>query len=379
MTSDRLKIARVGVEIARRIVGLFSMSVADLSQFKKTVFKKLLAELGSRTSLSPQQMDELWKLSVDSRKIAPSAAAFRTQMHLMDAVAEQDGLGEWKEGGWKEAFPDVFFATRWAAYGLPCFSLTHGLTATFLLTEPLKFDRNQFQLPFGAFVMLLPRGLVPTEELVEVKDNNIIERHSVACVHVHRYNFVSFADSDPREEMLQVRMDSSSGKCRMYETSLDNALAVSLEDDQLDGEYTIRTSIHGDSIYTVEATLRIVRNLAAWLEANGRGTPEGRPRLKGEPYGRDRDGDPIPTTWVIGREVKLGPELRRAASEIALGEKHGGPGWKLRMRHVVRGHWRNQPVGVGHKDVKRIFIEPYWRGPEGAAAWSHVYVDKGEK
>ena len=40
-------------------------------------------------------------------------------------------------------------------------------------------------------------------------------------------------------------------------------------------------------------------------------------------------------------------------------------GRKLTVRSLVSGHWRDQPCGVGLKDRKRIWIEPFWRGPEG--------------
>ena len=40
-------------------------------------------------------------------------------------------------------------------------------------------------------------------------------------------------------------------------------------------------------------------------------------------------------------------------------------GRKITVRTLVSGHWRDQPCGAGLKDRKRIWIEPFWRGPEG--------------
>lgn len=82
---------------------------------------------------------------------------------------------------------------------------------------------------------------------------------------------------------------------------------------------------------------------------------------------------------MLGREVKIAPELRRLAGEVALGRERGGPGWKLRMRYCVRGHWKMQPHGEGRRERKRIFVQPYWKGPEGAATWAHVYTDGSEE
>jgi hypothetical protein len=77
-------------------------------------------------------------------------------------------------------------------------------------------------------------------------------------------------------------------------------------------------------------------------------------------------------TWVCGEHVTIRTELRRAATERALGDK-GAPGWSLRQKHIVRGHWKLQRSGEGGRERKRIFVEPYWRGPDGTEAWERVY------
>lgn len=41
-------------------------------------------------------------------------------------------------------------------------------------------------------------------------------------------------------------------------------------------------------------------------------------------------------------------------------------GRKLTVRHVVRGHWRNQAYGQHRAQRKLTFIAPYIKGPEGA-------------
>lgn len=44
-----------------------------------------------------------------------------------------------------------------------------------------------------------------------------------------------------------------------------------------------------------------------------------------------------------------------------------GTGSAVTVRTLVMAHWKDQPHGPGRQERKRIFIEPYWRGPEGAA------------
>ena len=86
-----------------------------------------------------------------------------------------------------------------------------------------------------------------------------------------------------------------------------------------------------------------------------------------------KDQGPKPRVIKLGQGVKLGPELRRMAAEVALGQSKGAKeGWRLRAKHVVVGHWKMQAYGEGRKLRKRIWVEPYWRGPEGDQAWAEV-------
>jgi len=39
-------------------------------------------------------------------------------------------------------------------------------------------------------------------------------------------------------------------------------------------------------------------------------------------------------------------------------------GRKVDVRFIVRGHWRNQPYGKGRSLVKRVWIKPFWKGPD---------------
>ena len=34
---------------------------------------------------------------------------------------------------------------------------------------------------------------------------------------------------------------------------------------------------------------------------------------------------------------------------------------------IVRGHWRQQACGEGRLERRRKWIQPFWKGPDGAA------------
>jgi len=63
-----------------------------------------------------------------------------------------------------------------------------------------------------------------------------------------------------------------------------------------------------------------------------------------------------PTIYTVGSKFRA---MKRPERPAGIDEQH----WHLKYRIQVAGHWRNQPVGKGHAQRKRIFIEPFWKGP----------------
>jgi hypothetical protein len=257
------------------------------------------------------------------------------------------------------------WAGTWASAGLPIFSLTHGLAAALLLTDPPKLVEEDFHLPFPALVITVPPGCIPfhVDGVDEIVWGDTIRIE-------HRYDRCE-SSNDECVNWLYVSVHNSSGFEIWRSHQLSKVMDVSGDDFFIEQTKDTEFKLVEKDRPTIQVALRLVRNFVAWIEAHGVGVPEGRPRQSGQPYRLDRDDNPVPITWVVGREVKLSPELRRFATETALG---GHPGWKLRMRFCVRGHWKLQACGEGRRDRKRIFVEPYWKGPTGAEAWSHVYT-----
>ena len=64
--------------------------------------------------------------------------------------------------------------------------------------------------------------------------------------------------------------------------------------------------------------------------------------------------------YHLGGSITVDRAAQQQASQPSTGTR------KVTVRSLVSGHWRNQPCGEGKQDTKRIWIEPFWRGPEGA-------------
>jgi len=82
-----------------------------------------------------------------------------------------------------------------------------------------------------------------------------------------------------------------------------------------------------------------------------------------------------PDIWILGKEIKLSKELVLAASSQA----QNSSAWSVTKRFVVRGHWKSQACGPGMTLRKRIFVQPYWKGPKEGEKLAHLYLDGSEK
>jgi len=85
---------------------------------------------------------------------------------------------------------------------------------------------------------------------------------------------------------------------------------------------------------------------------------------------------------------KLGPKKQQRAERggarsereyILVGrgvvvQDKSGTGTPLKTRHMVRGHWRNQPWGPKRLLRRMKWIEPHWRGPDTAEAVHRKYM-----
>jgi hypothetical protein len=82
---------------------------------------------------------------------------------------------------------------------------------------------------------------------------------------------------------------------------------------------------------------------------------------------------PAGERYQLAAPVKI--DLREVVREH-LGGKHKGGSPKVQF--VVRGHWRDQTHGPQRSLRKRIWIEPFWKGPEEARVLLRAHHVEGE-
>lgn len=273
------------------------------------------------------------------------------------------------DNDFREQMHTVHLTSRWAEFGFNVFDLSNDLAAGFVLTEPPPTPEKGLSLPFPTFCIRIPEGIVPVFSFGKQLWADCLWVHTYEGKHITEghTNFFRYIAS---RKALMVWRDRFPG-------NLDAAEDEGFFNNTIVGDPPIQE----EDALTASATLRVIKNLVAWLDAVGglatQAKPEP-PRLKRKASKESRQrasSGAWPHVWFFGKQVKLSNELRKMAAEVSLGgsKDHAVQGWKVRVRHIVRGHWKNQPHGEDRALRKRLWVQPYWRGPEGAAAWAHLY------
>lgn len=79
-----------------------------------------------------------------------------------------------------------------------------------------------------------------------------------------------------------------------------------------------------------------------------------------EKVGRSGPPDLLQARYVLGTPVNI--DLRQQVADVISGANSG----KFSTQFLVRGHFRMQAHGAGYAQHKKIWIEPFWKGPEEA-------------
>jgi len=303
-------------------------------------------------------------------------------LHVAMRWAIDNGVGT-PDDSEAEAGEKALFQARWAGFGWPMLSLTESLCSSLLLTDCSAVDPRAFQLPFPCFAVELPWPRTPFMN----------DRGGVKWLFVHRFRShtevgqkqLDALDPDNELELFEAMKTTETADTLMvrlmtpgWGTSL---LATRLWPDHLlvpsgkawgDREPDPMVTPHDELL--VNGALALVANLCLYVAATKACVPRDQKNKAASSKNRTEDLPP-PDRWVLGREIKLAPEIRDMARMIgAVNTEAARKPWKLAARYVVRGHWRNQACGVGMLDHKLRWIEPYWKGPVEAPGMTRSFT-----
>lgn len=294
-----------------------------------------------------------------------------------------------------EAASDIL----WRAHGLPTFQLTASACAALFLTDPGKLAQRDVPWPFPSFRVVLPHpdcpvmflgmdGVTPrrmTELRVLHWTATLRRATDDAAAGTLDLGPLRAGVRDPRRFVAGVAATVHAAAHLAARLDFTGALVVRGYDDRGNslfhnqpwtGEPSVGTWIESTTgmdvlpgpghahfapgdLPAARAMERLAVALPLYLASRDEATgqplwaPHGKRTARGA------------THWVVGRSVKLARETREAAAAWAAGEPTDRT---VRVRHVVRGHFRT----VG-RDPRRVYVLPYWRGPAAGPGAPRTY------
>lgn len=277
---------------------------------------------------------------------------------------------------------------RWLKFGMSIFRPTPDLFASLVLTDPTNVEPEVVKPPFPTFFVHLPpktfysSGLLDgtDEELSlvminhvqtvpkEVREGPISLQEARSERHIDLINFMMMGPTVFLIDSLPVLGRTDWSMEDWLTRNQPKKMWMDAEQDERD--LCMRLAFR-----------RFYVNFCLYISERGMGVKQKRYTSRSAARRAKKKGAPKkmnPETWVIGKEVKIGKDLLGAAQDYINSGRRSSSGWKIKKRCVVRGHWRNQACGPRWTQTKRVWIEPFWRGPKEGSKVQHIYTtDKG--
>lgn len=265
----------------------------------------------------------------------------------------------------------------WARHGHNVIDMSPDFVASMLLTDARAIDISEVKMPFAGVLMTIPDGFAKGADGPSYTKIHLTELPRSAVDRIEMSDQVAdLCASMPPSRVLDVldRCDATfaaAGDAQCLQIHVSNGVTVLdtlVERDGLswDGIDKLPDNIGDDADREAARTARQIAFCALAYIGSVSGSLERREVTRRK--ARSSDDAKRPTTWDVGRTIKISPELVRLARsgsrEVAFRIKH---------RHIVRGHYRDQPIGHKRSERKRIWIAPFWKGPEEGAKLVHTY------
>jgi hypothetical protein len=267
----------------------------------------------------------------------------------------------------------LHFSVKWAYLGLPVFQLTHSAAAAFVLTELGNLKMSDLNLPFDCFMIQLPYPNGP----LTVGDDSGEKPIDAQYVIVHKTEIAVAAEDGEAGDTIRANFHPVVNMTVCSASEEGGQRHILVDKDETLEHLLQRTSNTGAPVSRLDlrATnggVRLLASFLLWLHEQKAGGQW--PGKRGLPSRVSRPGTAKVWRWELGKEIKLGEDLRKAARDYGSQAHDNGTAWKLKARFVVRGHWRDQPHGPQRSLRKRIWIEPHWKGDDRGAVLTRLYT-----
>lgn len=248
-----------------------------------------------------------------------------------------------------------WFSYHWFSAGLPRVSVGHRLAASFCATRVPEDCAAEALLPWPAFAIDVPRGIIPIKQRDDLWVAHVIAFPQMMVTGLEAQCFFMVTAHD---SVRGVRADKASPLGGPVLSTRDIARYA-------EGLLVSRDYFARERGLALRLALGVILELSAHRPASARASG-------GVPLRRSRHGEPQCTMVRLTRDVKV--DCRQHVRDYIRGVSDRA----LSVQHMVRGHWKMQTHGEGGRERKFIHVEPYWRGPDDAPIALKNHVLTGE-
>ena len=273
--------------------------------------------------------------------------------------------------------PDQITATlasgRWVDQGLPVFRLGHKRIAALMATHTPVELADQIKAPFKAFFIEMPPGLLHLEDsesktMLEVKgiivQNLYYTRALYGVTQINKPIWSWMAVTDTR--VIQWQVNRSTELLCSEGVSRSHPAVEGL--DRLVGAFNLEMNDYDHRV--TDLINRLICSICL-LFTGHHGEISERKEVHREKGKKLRSKNP-PEFRVFTMSSPVSVDVRPALREYLSGHRSTSPS----VQFLVRGHWRNQAHGEQRLLRKLLWIEPFWKGPDGALVASKAYTTK---
>ena len=248
---------------------------------------------------------------------------------------------------------------NWLESNKPYYRISKNLSINLLNTELRGYPSDQLKLPHDFFYLDLSNVDFMIGDLIidgaycsTVNESFMIELVSS-----------SYGDQDVEIAMITLKffVDLQEG------LSLDESLArVNFPEKLPEGSDKVVQKLFSYIINVVlYATMTDADKVYQHFDPNYQKTLE---KLRKHPKGSRKHTKAREALRGCNKEryYNLGGSIKVDRNLEALNKSGAESGRSVGVRFIVSGHWRNQPCGPSRSQIKRIWVKPYWKGPEYA-------------
>jgi len=232
------------------------------------------------------------------------------------------------------------------------FQLTPDITNMLLQTDMKDVHVAFVKLPFPSIYLELPKGML--------KGETNGQEYEVEGVYVHQYNLKPIDKKTIERHLgkgivsyLQLGIVLKNNEEYQYgivHLRFKNGNVV----EQLQENYK-RASLQFEEI--ANDIFSLVLNTLFYIQSDKSDMEyiEERPLIL---LNKPENHIPKKGHYKVGRKVIINSSLKKKLKQYEKSPLKAEQNYKW----LVRGHWRNQPIGKGRKERKMIWIEPYLKG-----------------